>query len=72
MCDLILSHRFRRQLGEAIADWNFGEKESLMGLIQEIQAEAFADGCRYVREHVDEMLNFEREAVIGVPVIKGD
>lgn len=62
MHDLILSRRFRRQLGDAIACWNAGEEEEIVGIIQKVQAEAFADGCRYVREYVDEMLSSEREA----------
>ena len=62
MFDFRLTCRFRKELEYAVSQWKCGEEENMLDLLNRVQSEAFADGCRYVREHVGEMLSSEREA----------
>lgn len=61
MCDLNLTRRSREEIEYAISQWKCGEEEHMMDLLNNVQAEAFADGCCYMREHVIGILNMERE-----------
>lgn len=59
MTDLNLTHRFRKQLENAILFWEKGEEQIMIDLLHRVQAESFEEGRACMREQIERFLDTE-------------